>query len=399
MSDAATPKQRSTDIHGTTGASRIAAGRRDSDGIAREAYERTMAMLGPGEAQDETYYTFADKTILPTFLTTPASRKSADTQQDFRTVRGERIRMFPAFGASMSFMRAKFARDVYAAAGSQGGTGGVHILPRVGFTEQERLADVDGAGDAAVGMALGIGESDTFLRELLMRENLAFMSIDIAHGANAAALPVLLQLRELGVSEGVMLGNVGSVEGFLYAYWLLELCGFESPIVKVGVGPGSVCTTRINTGVGVGQFTLLQRIAEARAQHGLERVQILSDGGVNSAGEFVKAIAFADGVMMGKFFASGSFEDEVLLYESGRLTGIELFGMASAMVTEKRNYIEGSSQTLRSFHRNAGEAVGRLREGLQSAMTYVNALDLATFRGEVRFVTNSAAAIREGGVH
>lgn len=370
----------------------------DFEAIAGDALSRTKAMLGPLPTDEGTYYTFADKSILPTFLTSPASRSDTDPHQTFRTLRGASLETFPAFGASMSFMRARFARDL-SRAGSDRAPGGVHVLPRVGLSDDERLADLDACAPSRVGVALGIRESEGFLEALLERDHLAFVSIDIAHGANAAALPVLARLRDLGVREGVILGNVGSVEGFLYAYWLLELCGFQSGIVKVGVGPGSVCTTRINTGVGVGQFTLLERIAEARRRLGLSRIQIISDGGVDTAGDFVKAIAFADGVMMGKFFASGSFDDEVLRYDGDELVGVELYGMASAMVTEKRNYIEGSSQVLRSFHRNAGDAVRRLREGLQSAMTYVNALDLPTFRRSVRFVTNSAAAIREGGVH
>ena len=102
---------------------------------------------------------------------------------------------------------------------------------------------------------------------------------------------------------------------------------------------------------------------------------------------------------MGKFFASGSFEDDVLDYQGSKLMGVHLYGMASAMVTEKRNFIEGSSQTLRSFHQNAQEAVKRMREGLQSAMTYVNATNLNEFRKNVRFATNSHAAIVESGVH
>jgi IMP dehydrogenase len=347
---------------------------------------------------NEVYYTFADKTIVPTFLTRPVSRKSVDTHQTFRTLKGQDLNIFPAFGASMAFMRSRFARDVFAAS-EDGVAGGVHILPRVGLSDKERLADVVASKDAQVGVALGIHEDETWLEQLLSQTNLAFVSIDIAHGANAAALSVLEKLRALGVNEGVILGNVGSVEGFLYAYYLMKLSGFKSIIIKVGVGPGSVCTTRINTGVGVGQFTLLEQIARVRQELQLSDVTIISDGGVNAAGDFVKALAFSDGVMMGKFFASGSFEDSVLMTEGGKLIGVHLYGMASAMVTEKRNFIEGSSQTLKSFHKNAQEAVKRLREGLQSAMTYVNAMDLNEFRSNVRFATNSHAAIVEGGVH
>jgi IMP dehydrogenase len=179
----------------------------------------------------------------------------------------------------------------------------------------------------------------------------------------------------------------------------MKLSGFKSIIIKVGVGPGSVCTTRINTGVGVGQFTLLEQIYRVRQELGYDDVQIISDGGVNAAGDFVKALAFSECVMMGKFFASGSFEENVLIKDNGKLIGVHLYGMASAMVTEKRNFIEGSSQTLKSFHQNAQEAVNRLREGLQSAMTYVNSSTLTEFRKNVRFATNSHAAIIESGVH
>jgi IMP dehydrogenase len=366
--------------------------------IADTAFQNTKEALSRYSFDNnEVYFTFADKTIVPTFLVKPVSRKSVDTHQTFRTLKGEGLSIFPAFGASMSFMRSKFARDV--AHTEHDYKGGVHILPRVGYSDTQRLEDVIQSSEVPVGVALGINEDKKFLEDLVNQPNLAFASIDIAHGANAAALHILEPLRTLGIDEGVMLGNVGSVEGFLYAYWLMKLSGFKSIIIKVGVGPGSVCTTRINTGVGVGQFTLLEQIYRVRQELGYTDVTIISDGGVNAAGDFVKALALSDGVMMGKFFASGSFEDDVLDYVGGKLIGVHLFGMASAMVTEKRNFIEGSSQTLKSFHQNAQEAVKRLREGLQSAMTYVNATNLSEFRSNVRFATNSHAAIIEGGVH
>lgn len=366
----------------------------DTSAIAEEAFKLTQEALSHYTFdRNEVYYTFADKSIVPTFLTSPLSRREVDTTQSFQNLHSETVRIFPAFGASMSFMRSKFARDVNQQ------NGGIHILPRVGLSDEIRLQDVQNCGQANVGIALGINEDEQFLRLLLEQKNLQFASIDIAHGANAATLQVLGKLRALGVTDGVILGNVGSVEGFLYAYWLLKLSGFSSCIIKVGVGPGSVCTTRINTGVGVGQFTLLEQIYRVRQELGYEDVQIISDGGVNAAGDFVKALAFSEGVMMGKFFASGSFEENVLVKDNGQLIGVHLYGMASAMVTEKRNYIEGSQQTLKSFHQNAQEAVRRLREGLQSAMTYVNSSTLGDFRKNVRFATNSHAAIIESGVH
>jgi IMP dehydrogenase len=149
----------------------------------------------------------------------------------------------------------------------------------------------------------------------------------------------------------------------------------------------------------VGQLSLLEEIRRFQSVLGYTDVQIISDGGVNSSGDFVKALVYSEGVMMGKFFASGSFEEEVLIKKDGQLEGILLYGMASTLVSEKRNFIEGSSQILRAFHRTAQEAIARLREGLQSAMTYVNATNLTEFRGNVRFAKNSPAAITEAGVH
>ena len=366
--------------------------------IANEAFEQTQKALEQYVFdRHQTYYTFADKSIVPTFLSSAVSRTSVRVQEGFHGVHGD-LEVFPAFGASMSFMRSRFACDLWEG-GQNGAHGGVHVLPRVGLTDDVRLEDVRQSAPAMVGVALGINESDAFLERVIQEPNLAFLSIDIAHGANAAVLPLLERLRALNISQGVILGNVGSVEGFVYAYWLMKLSGFEHFVVKVGVGPGSVCTTRINTGVGVGQLTLLEQIYAARAELGYADAQLIADGGVNAAGDFVKALVYSDGVMMGKFFASGSFEDEVLIFENGKLIGVHLYGMASAMVTEKRNFIEGSSQTLRSFHQNAAEAVTRLREGLQSAMTYVNATDLNAFRKNVRFAINSHATIIESGVH
>jgi IMP dehydrogenase len=362
--------------------------------LASEVIERTEEALSRYQFDhSQTYYTFADKAIVPTFLSRPLSRTGVNVNQAFHGVHAD-LELFPAFGASMSFMRSRFALDVW-----DEGRGGVHILPRVGLSDAARLADVRSSAPALVGVALGINESDDFLKAVFQEPNLAFASIDIAHGANVAVLPLLERIRVLGVKQGIILGNVGSVEGFVFAYWLMKLSGFQNFVIKVGVGPGSVCTTRINTGVGVGQLTVLEQIYAARAELGYFDAQLISDGGVNAAGDFVKALVYSDGVMMGKFFASGSFEDEVLMLEGGKLVGVHLFGMASTLVTEKRNFIEGSSQTLHAFHQNAGEAVTRLREGLQSAMTYVNSSNLSEFRKNVRFAINSAASVTEGGVH
>lgn len=366
----------------------------DTQAITHEVLSRTKGLLEHYQFdRDQVYYTFADKTIVPTFLTALTSRSQVDTHVTYQGLHGD-ITRFPAFGASMSYMRSRFAKDVAAA-------GGVHVLPRVGLDASARFADVIACEGAPVGVSIGLKDNEALLEQLSQQDNVHFLSVDIAHGANAAVLPLLARIRALGITSGVMLGNVGSVEGFVFAYFLMKLTGFDTFTIKVGVGPGSVCTTRLNTGVGVGQFTLLEEINRVRQDLlSDEQVTIISDGGINTSGDFAKAIALSDGVMMGKFFAGGSLEENVLLRgEDGTLTGVTIFGMASSLVPDKSRYVEGGTQVLHDVHENAQSAVTRLRDGLQSAMTYVDAHNLTAFRQNVRFATNSAGTRVENGIH
>ncbi|MEM7737280.1 MAG: IMP dehydrogenase [Deinococcota bacterium] len=365
--------------------------------LVQEALTRTRERLRQYQFDsNQTYYTFADKTIVPTFLTSLTSRSQVKTEVSYAGLHGT-FTCFPAFGASMSYMRSRFAKDIAEA-------GGVHVLPRVGLDPNSRLADVASCHGAPVGVSIGLKDSQHFLAQLVAQPHVQFLSIDIAHGANAAVLPLLSRIRGLGVDQGVMLGNVGSVEGFVFAYYLLRLAGFRKIMLKVGVGPGSVCTTRLNTGVGVGQFTLLEELTcvkdDLLADDPTVDITVISDGGINTSGDFAKAVALSDGVMMGKFFASGSLEDDVLVRdERGNLVGVTIFGMASAYVPDKSRYVEGGMQTVQDVHENAQAAVTCLRDGLRSAMTYVDAHDIPTFQQNVRFATNSAGTRVENGIH
>ncbi|MEZ4605844.1 MAG: hypothetical protein R2865_03295 [Deinococcales bacterium] len=183
----------------------------DLEAIADEALAQTLAASSRYQFdKHEIYYTFADKSIVPTFLTRPLSRTQVDVEQTFKGLKGD-ISFFPAFGASMSFMRSRFARDVQR--DNSGSEGGIHILPRVGLSDEARLEDVEASG-ARAAIALGINENDDFLEKLFAKDNLIFASVDIAHGANAAVLPILQQIRNLDIHQGIILGNVGSIEGF-----------------------------------------------------------------------------------------------------------------------------------------------------------------------------------------
>lgn len=344
--------------------------------------------------EDKIYYTFRDKSIVPTYLTRVASRSEVNVLQDFTDITGKTDSTFPAFGASMSFMREKFANSL-------GAANGRHILPRVGISDTDMLEMID-ACDTPIGVSVGLKTTKEQLQSIITRPQVKYLSIDIAHGATHTIVPLIKRIKDVQpITSGIIVGNIGSLEGFIFTHKLLTELGIEQPIIKIGVGPGSACTTRVNTGVGLGQLTLLEDIWArvnsinlGETEYSAGSVKIISDGGVNNPGDFAKALTRSHGVMMGKMFAGSSFEPEVIHGNS-----VELFGMASSMVAGKDSYIEGGSTEVNlEVLRSAEEIAGTLEDGLRSAMTYVNAGNLAQFK-KARLAVNSNAATLEGGLH
>jgi len=151
----------------------------------------------------------------------------------------------------------------------------------------------------------------------------------------------------------------------------------------------------VNSAVGSSPFVInWNSSANMPNQSELELVAVAKDASGNESESPAIAVKTQNtGTPSLQLLTAYSFASDPLL------EGRALQSAASGLVTEKRNYIEGSQQTLRSFHQNAQEAVSRMREGLQSAMTYVNAQTLSEFRQNVRFAINSHAVIIESGVH
>lgn len=344
-----------------------------------------------------TYYTYQDISIIPTVLTSVSSRSQVDITETFYTVRGEHLNIVPIFGASMSFMRSKFARDLWQS------DGGIHILPRVNLNDAERLEDIKNS-EVPVGVAIGINESYKFIEKILDQDNLKLISLDIAHGANSAILNPLTMIRDFDVLNGVIIGNVGSLEGFLYALEIAKLLNFDDITIKVGIGPGSVCTTRVNTGVGLGQFSLIEEIylyLDTFHDHTDDNdllVSIIADGGINNSGDVAKALGRSHGVMMAKMLTSLSFESSVLQMNKNEEVSANIYGMASEYVQNKTNFIEGGSQIVNKVP-TLDNVVRNIKDGLRSAMTYVDADNLERYRANIQYAVNSPGAIREMGVH
>jgi IMP dehydrogenase len=262
----------------------------------------------------------------------------------------------------------------------------------------------DQRGRLRVGAAVGVGPDWEERVEALVRAGADLIAIDTAHGHSKNVLDTIRQIRARYPDLDLSGGNVATAEG------TTALIQAGVNVVKVGVGPGSICTTRVVSGVGVPQVTAIGSCAKAAARH---NVPIVADGGIKFSGDITKALAAgADSVMIGSLFA-GTEESpgETILYQGRTYKVYRGMGSLGAMKQgSKDRYgqgdveeamklvpegIEGQVPYKGSLSFNIHQLVGGLRAG----MGYLGCRDVATLRAKARFMQITAAGLREGHVH
>ena len=262
----------------------------------------------------------------------------------------------------------------------------------------------DERGRLRVGAAVGVGTDWEERVECLVRAGVDLVAVDTAHGHSKNVLEVVGQIRRRYPDLDLAGGNVATDEG---ATALIQ-AGVN--VVKVGIGPGSICTTRIVSGVGVPQITAIGSCAKAAAR---ANVPIIADGGIKFSGDITKALAAgADSVMIGSLFA-GTEESpgETILYQGRTYKVYRGMGSIGAMgqgsrdrygqadVTDSHKLvpegIEGQVPYKGSLAFNIHQLVGGLRAG----MGYLGCRDVATMRAKAKFMQITSAALREGHVH
>ncbi|MFZ4765792.1 MAG: IMP dehydrogenase, partial [Roseimicrobium sp.] len=260
----------------------------------------------------------------------------------------------------------------------------------------------DDQGRLRVGAAVGVGE-DCIERALAMQAAGAdAVFIDAATGHTLRTLQVIEKLRSvLGDRTPVIAGNVVTQDG------ARDLCDAGASAIKVGVGPGSICTTRVISGVGMPQFTAVQEVAEICRPRG---VRVISDGGVRFSGDVVKAIAAgADCVMIGSLLAGTTESPGAMVKWQGR-TFKEYRGMGSLKAMRKGagdRYGQNSSGKLVPegvearvpYKGPLSDVVFQLMGGLRSGMGYVGANTLEELRQNARFVQITAGGLKESHPH
>ena len=240
--------------------------------------------------------------------------------------------------------------------------------------------------------------------ENLVRAGVDLIAVDTAHGHSKNVIDVIGQIRRRYPDLDLAGGNVATGEG------ATALIHAGVNVVKVGIGPGSICTTRVVSGVGVPQITAIGSCAKAAAR---QNVPIIADGGVKYSGDITKALAAgANSVMIGSLFA-GTEESpgETILYQGRTYKAYRGMGSIGAMGQGSRDRygqadvmdsnklvpegIEGQVPYKGSLSFNIHQLVGGLRAG----MGYLGCKDVRTLHAKAKFMQVTSAALREGHVH
>lgn len=262
-------------------------------------------------------------------------------------------------------------------------------------------ATKDPKGRLRVGAAIGVRGDYLERAEALVAAEVDVLVIDIAHGHSDLALETIEAVRARCGSVPLIAGNVATPEG------VQDLVARGVDGVKVGVGPGSTCTTRVVTGAGVPQLTAILTCAEAG--RGAD-VPVIADGGIRGSGDLVKALAAgAETVMLGNLLAGTEESPGTSVSRNGRQYKVYR-GMASLWTSAERRDMPQDDELLSEIVPEGIEAIvpyrgkvsavlTQLLGGLRSGMSYCGATTLGELRAHARFIRVTEAGLREGMPH
>jgi len=264
-------------------------------------------------------------------------------------------------------------------------------------------ASKDALGRLRVAAAVGV-TWDTIERvDALVKAGVDAITIDTAHGHSRGVIEMLKRVKKQYPSLEVIVGNVGTAEGGL----ALVKAGADA--VKVGIGPGSICTTRVVAGVGLPQLTAVYEVAKALRKTG---VPVIADGGIRYTGDIPKAIAAgADTIMAGSLFAGvEESPGDTIIYEGRKFKSYRGMGSLEAMQKgSKDRYFQDVEDDIKKlvpegisgrvpYKGTLAEVMYQLIGGLRAGMGYCGAKDVKTLQA-ARFIRITAAGIRESHPH
>ena len=265
-------------------------------------------------------------------------------------------------------------------------------------------ASKDSKQSLMVAGAIGVGEEGLLRAERLLEAGADALILDTAHGHTESVLVTLKSIKKNFKFKNLIVGNVATSEA------AKELADLGADAVKVGIGPGSICTTRVVAGVGMPQFTAIQNVAEGLKNY---KVRIIADGGIRYSGDIAKAIgAGADMVMVGSLLA-GTDESpgEIFYYQGRSYKSYRGMGSLAAMargsadryfqqdITDALKLVPEGIEGRVPYRGPVKNIINQLVGGLKSSMGYVGAKTIDELKKKAKFVEITNAGIKEGHVH
>jgi IMP dehydrogenase len=262
-------------------------------------------------------------------------------------------------------------------------------------------ASIDAHGRLLVGAAIGVKEDAMERSTALVEAGVDVLVIDVAHGHCELTIKVLKQLKEKFPNVDVIAGNVATLEA------TKELIAAGADAIKVGIGPGSICTTRITTGSGYPQLSAVLHCAQEADRYG---IPVIADGGIKYSGDITKAIAAgASTVMLGSLLAGTDESPGIPFMKNGKkykvVRGMASFGAnlgRNSKLNEKRNvndFVPEGVEAMTPYKGSVVECVQQLLGGLYSGMSYCGATTIEQLRGNGIFVEITSSGIRESHPH
>jgi IMP dehydrogenase/GMP reductase len=265
-------------------------------------------------------------------------------------------------------------------------------------------ATVDPRGRLRVGAAVGVKGDFLHRAEQLVRSGADFISVDVAHGHADYVLDAIVALKRSLPDVDIIAGNVATAAG------AADLIEAGAQAVKVGIGPGSVCSTRIVTGAGVPQLTAIMDCASVARPAG---VPLIADGGIRTSGDIVKALAAgASTVMLGKLIAGAEESSAGVIEHSGRrykiTTGFVTLGVELTLKRlaqqeikprEFRNYLPEGVEATFEYAGPVSDILVKLVQGLRSGLTYGGSTSIPELQEKAGFVQVTHAGSDESRPH
>ena len=283
--------------------------------------------------------------------------------------------------------------------------GGLGIIHR-NLTISEQVKEIKKVKkkNLIVGAAVGTGNEDLTRAKNLLDEGVDLIVIDTAHGNREKVIKTLSKIKKIVSRIPICVGNIASGEA------ALKLYNEGADILKVGIGPGSICTTRMIAGIGVPQITAVMEVKKIMKN---KKIKIISDGGIKFSGDIIKGLAAgADAIMMGSIFAGTDespgkkFKYKNKFYKTYRGMG-SIGAMSSGSSNryfqknhkDKSKFVPEGVEARVVYKGSVYEILYQLQGGLKSSMGYIGAKTIKEIQKKARFIKITKAGFYESMVH